>query len=299
MGRNVMDKTILSANVHSARLSRDEMNQIIDLDRYPLHRLDEKEGQALIQQCQNDLDTNAASALHDFIRPAAIERMTAEVNDLITTSYRFTGEPRHTYPDPAPEADSDPIAQTVRAMRHKNSNNQVLNYQIPNNSDLRVMFLWPELKEFVRRVRRVDTLHQSQCPHLGLTYKIAFEGDNDGWHYDPNDGVVTLLLQTPDKGGEFEYAPHIRSEADENYAGVKRLFDAPEDYGQRVEQRPGTLTFFNGRHSMHRVREIGVTCKPRIVGIFSFDQNPDQVFGQSYIKMIHALPQGQPGKSAP
>lgn len=293
-----MGKTVLSANQHSARLSHDEMNQIIDLDQYPLHRLDEADGQALIQRCQTDLDTNAASALHNFIRPEAIERMADEANGLVPSSYRFVGEPRQTYPDPDPAADKDPVAATVRAMKHKNSNNQILNYQIPNNSDLRAMFLWPELKEFVRRVRRVDTLHHSRCPHLGLTYKVAFEGDNDGWHYDPNDGVVTLLLQTPDRGGEFEYAPHIRTEADENYADVKRLFDAPDVNGLRVAQHPGTLTFFNGRHSMHRVREVGVTEKPRIVGIFSFDQHPDQVFGQNYINMIHALPQGEPTQNS-
>ena len=156
------------------------------------------------------------------------------------------------------------------------------------------MFLWPELKEFVRRVLRVETLYQSQCPHLGLTYKIAFQGDNDGWHYDPNDGVVTLLLQSPDTGGEFEYAPSIRTENNENYADVKKLFDDPDTFGHRVEQRAGTFTFFNGRHSMHRVREVGATRKPRIVGIFSFDQNPDQVFGQYYINMLHGLPQGAP-----
>ena len=289
-----MEQTVLSENQHSARLPIEDMNRIINLDRYPVHRLDDADGQELVMRCQKDLDANAASALHDFIRPEAIKRMAAEASGLIPTSYRHAGKPRQTYPDLDPAAKDDPVAQSVRAMKQPNSNNQVLNYQIPNNSDFRVMFLWPELKEFVRRVLRVETLYQSQCPHLGLTYKIAFEGDNDGWHYDPNDGVVTLLLQSPDKGGEFEYAPNIRTEDNENYAGVKQLFDDPEAYGQRVEQRPGTLTFFNGRHSMHRVREVGATNIPRIVGIFSFDQNPDQVFGQYYIKMLHGLEQGAP-----
>lgn len=289
-----MQKTVLPASQHSAQLSIDDMNRIIDLDRYPLHRLDEVEGEDLVKRCQNDLSTYAASAMHDFIRPEAIERMAAEANGLIPMSYRFVGKPRQTYPDPDPAAANDPVAQSVRGIKHKNSNNQVLNYQIPNNSDLRVMFLWPQLGEFVRRVRRVETLFPSQCPHLGLTYKIAFEGDNDGWHYDPNDGVVTLLLQTPDKGGEFEYAPKIRNEADENYQGVKQLFEDPETFGRIVEQRPGTLTFFNGRHSMHRVRQVGKSHAPRVVGIFSFDQRPDQLFGQDYIQMIHSLPHGAP-----
>jgi hypothetical protein len=289
-----MQTTILSGDRHSAQLTTAELNQIIDLDRYPLNQLDSPKGQALVTQCQRDLDAHAASTLHNFIRPDAVERLTKEAKALIPSSYRFIGKPRQTYPDADPTSEQDPIAQSVRSIKHSNSNNQVLNYQIPNNSDLRVMFLWPQLCEFVRRVRRVETLYTSQCPHLGLTMKAAFEGDNDGWHYDPNDGVVTLLLQSPDEGGEFEYAPNIRSKTNENYEGVKRLFDDPDKVGIRVPQNPGTLTFFNGRNSMHRVRPVGKTLKPRIVGIFSFDQRPDQLFGENYIRMIQALPQGAP-----
>ena len=289
-----MQTTILSGDRHSAQLSTAELNQIIDLDRYPLDQLDSPKGKALVAQCQNDLNKQAASALQNFIRPEAVKRLTAEAETLIPSSYRFVGKPRQTYPDADPAAELDPIAKSVRGMKHANSNNQVLNYQIPNNSDLRVMFLWPQLCEFVRRVRRVETLYPSQCPHLGLTMKAAFEGDNDGWHYDPNDGVVTLLLQSPDEGGEFEYAPNIRDKTDENYEGVRRLFENPDKVGLRVNQDPGTLTFFNGRNSMHRVRQVGETSKPRIVGIFSFDQRPDQIFGENYIRMIHALPKGAP-----
>ena len=124
--------------------------------------------------------------------------------------------------------------------------------------------------------------------------KAAFEGDTDGWHYDPNDGVVTLLLQAADTGGEFEYAPNIRNDEDQNYAGVKRLFQDPDAEGKRLSQSAGTFTFFNGKHSMHRVKPVGKTTKPRLVAIFSYDQRPDQVFGQYYIEMLHTLPQGAP-----
>lgn len=101
--------------------------------------------------------------------------------------------------------------------------------------------------------------------------KIAFEGDQDGWHYDPNDGVVTLQLQTPDEGGAFEYAPYIRSNDDENYQGVARLFESPDT--EATHQRPaaGTFMLFNGSRSMHRVRRVGRTRRPRVVAIFSYD----------------------------
>ena len=105
---------------------------------------------------------------------------------------------------------------------------------------------------------------------------------------------MTLLLQAADTGGEFEYAPNIRNDEDQNYAGVKRLFQDPDAEGKRLSQSAGTFTFFNGKHSMHRVKPVGKTTKPRLVAIFSYDQRPDQVFGQYYIEMLHTLPQGAP-----
>ena len=152
------------------------------------------------------------------------------------------------------------------------------------------------LQEVLRKnpLAALTKLRISVTPALALTAKVAFEGDTDGWHYDPNDGVVTLLLQAPDQGGGFEYAPNIRSDGDENYAGLKDLFEDPDQHGKRVEQRPGTLVFFNGRNSMHRVRPVGPTKAPRIVTIFSYDLRPTQVFGHSYVSMIHTLAQGAP-----
>jgi hypothetical protein len=289
-----MKSTALSANTPSDQLRRQEMNRLIDLDRYPIDRLDEPDGQALVARCRLDLDDQAAATLSGFIRAGALAGLTAEAEGLIPGSPRFAGAPRVTFPENEP-ADDEALGKQVRAMKHSNAYNQILNYQIPNDSDLRAIYLWPMMTEFVRLVQGVDQLHLSQCPHLALTMKAAFEGDTDGWHYDPNDGVVTLLLQAPDEGGEFEYAPNIRSREDQNYEGVKRLFDNPEKQGRRVEQSPGSLTLFNGRNSIHRVKPVGKTAKPRIVAIFSYDQRPNQVFSNHYIKMIHTLPKGAPG----
>ena len=186
------------------------------------------------------------------------------------------------------------LDSAVRSARHPNRYCQILNYQIPNHSDLRAIYLWPPLTEFIRQVLNVEQLFLSQCPHLALTMKVAYEGDTDGWHYDPNDGVITLVLQTADSGGEFEYAPNIRNKIDQNYAGVDRLFKSPDIEATRLALEPGTFTFFNGRHSMHRVRPVGSTRQPRIVSIFSFDQRPDHFFAQSYIDKLRRFPQGPP-----
>lgn len=288
-----MQSTEHARDRNFSRQLLEKMNRLIDLDRYPIHRLDTSDGQTLVEQCRADLDADAAAMLPGFLRPEGLASLATEAEGLIPGSRRLAKAPRVTYPE-GDAPDGGALGKEVRAIKHANAYNQILNYQIPNDSVLRAIYLWPVMTEFVRQVLRVDELHLSQCPHLALTMKVAFEGDTDGWHYDPNDGVVTLLLQASDEGGEFEYAPNIRSLDDQNYAGVKRLFEHPEVKGRRITQAPGTFTFFNGRNSMHRVKPVGATTKPRIVAIFSYDQRPDQVFGVSYIRMLHELPQGAP-----
>ena len=287
--------TLLSADRNSGEVSAQDMNKLIDLDRYPIDRLNNNPGQLLVAQCRSDLEDSAAAILPSFVRQSAILKMAEEAESLVQVAHRYDGDRAPFYDvDDNERSDDDSLQSRVRSARHPNRYCQILNYQIPNSSDLRAIYLWPPLTEFIRQVLNVEHLFQSQCPHLALTMKVAYEGDTDGWHYDPNDGVITLVLQTPDNGGEFEYAPDVRNQNDQNYAGVDRLYKSPDVEAIRPTLEPGTFTFFNGRYSMHRVRPVGLTRQPRIVSIFSFDQRPDHFFRQSYIDKLRSFPQGPP-----
>ncbi len=287
--------TLLSADRNSGEVSAQDMKKLIDLDRYPIDRLNNKPGQLLVAQCRSDLEDSAAAILPSFVRQSAILKMAKEAESLVQIAHRYDGDRAPFYDvDDNERSDDDSLQSRVRSARHPNRYCQILNYQIPNSSDLRAIYLWPPLTEFIRQVLNVEHLFQSQCPHLALTMKVAYEGDTDGWHYDPNDGVITLVLQTPDNGGEFEYAPDVRNQNDQNYAGVDRLYKSPDVEAIRPTLEPGTFTFFNGRYSMHRVRPVGLTRQPRIVSIFSFDQRPDHFFRQSYIDKLRRFPQGPP-----
>ena len=216
-----MPVSIISSNQESGRLSRSQVNQLIDLDRYPIDQLESGAGRDLIEICHNNLATQAIALLPGFIRPSAISEMAEEAQGLINQAHRYD-QPRaafYEHPNHQHRARDDDGWSTLRSKRHPNRYCQILNYQIPNNSNLRAIYLWPKLTEFVRRVLDVNRLYPSVCPHLALTMKVAFEGDLDGWHYDPNDGVITLMLQPSESGGEFEYAPYIRNEQEENYTG--------------------------------------------------------------------------------
>ncbi|MXW06200.1 MAG: hypothetical protein F4Z81_14215 [Gemmatimonadetes bacterium] len=265
---------------------------LVDVDRYPLENLDSRDGQAFLASCRSGLEEQSICVLEGFLNPAALAGMVRETSALTSIGFYYD-RPRTSYEG------NDHVDRTwppghPRTVEHVNRYRQVLNYQIPNDSLVRSVFHWPALTEFVRRVLGFDTLYTSACPHLALTLQIAHEGDSNGWHFDSNNGNITLLIQAPDAGGVFEYVPDLRADHDEHYDDVRAVFEAPGKRVRRTAIRPGTLVLFNGKYALHRVSPVGPTKRPRIIAIFSYDKRPDQLFSRDYIEMVRGFRQDAP-----
>ena len=263
-----------------------DLVDLVDLDRYPIDRLDSPGGQAFVRDCQRDLAERALCALPDFIRPQWLPCMRDEAAVLIPFGH-YRQEEYGPYYD---GCDDDFPPDHPRYTRVVNSYRVVLTDRIPEDSHLSRLYRWQPLTEFVRQVYSVPTMYRSSCPALSLVYKIAAEGDTDGWHYDDSDGVISLLLQKPDEGGLFEYAPYIRSEEEENYDAVARLFADPETYGVRQTIEPGTFVLFNGKLSMHRVTPVSKTRRPRIIALLSYDGRSNFVEDPAYVDHVRSFP---------
>lgn len=265
-----------------------DYGQIIDLENYPVDQAGTTRYRELLAEGREALDEVALFSMPGFIRPEIVRRMARELDQLVMVSSRYD-QNRNAYAyglDDPGRAAGHPHDRL-----HKCAYNQVLNYQIPNDSPLRQVYFWQPLTDFLGQLCGYDSFYRSDCPHLALTSKIAGDGDTDGWHYDSNDVVFSILLQAPEAGGVFEYAPYIRSESDENYDDVTRLFDDPETQARRPDMAPGNLTVFKGDLSMHRVTPV-VGTRRRIVALFSYDRKPGTTFDQTYIRQ---LSEGLPG----
>ena len=255
---------------------------LVNLDRYPILALDSPRAKSLIKSCQMALEKEALCLLPEFLTATAVSRMTAETDDLsqhaiaqnkLRTSYGWMDnsgfEPDH-----------------PRARLHRVRNSTVtLNY-VPQQSAMRQLFFWDALTEFIRHCLGFEKLYCSADPYLALEIKSYDTGEDICWHYDTNDGVVSLLLQEPDEGGGFEYVPYLRSEEDENYDEVRRVFDGTSHRIRRPKFKPGTLVLFRGRRSMHRVAPVGQTSKPRQILLLSYDQKPNMVFPEPTVRAV-------------
>ncbi len=258
------------------------MKDLVNLDRHPINSLGSTEGERLIRRCRADLDEKALCTLHDFIHPAARREMIREVEALSSDAFyyqkdRVAYDPDgHEYPEDHP-----------RSITHRCSYDQIMNDQIPRESLIRKLYTSKELTEFVRQVLGYNTLYQTSCPYLSLSVQVGREGDANGWHFDGNDAVFSLLLQEPEAGGEFEYAPYIRSLQDENYRDVAEVMKGTSTQTERPSVEAGTLSLFKGDLSLHRVRKIQGD-RPRMIALFCYDQQPHKVFDPAYVNQVRS-----------
>ena len=258
-----------------------DIGQIIDLDRYPFHQPGSPQLESLMARGKAALERDALFCLEGFVRPDMIAPMAEELERLVPRAIRYESE-RIAYIEEAPELPAD----HPHNLTHPCSYHQVLNYQIANDSPLRRIYYWQPLTDFLGELCGYDSFYRSDCPHLALTAKIAGEGDTDGWHYDSNDVVFSLLLQAPEAGGAFEYAPHLRSETDERYDALEAVLADPEHRAIRPEMAVGNLVVFKGDLSLHRVTPVEGD-RNRVVALFCYDRAPGTAFAQSYIDELH------------
>ena len=107
--------------------------------------------------------------------------------------------------------------------------------------------------ELIRCCVGVDVLHPYGDPLGACTLSIQEENEELPWHFDLTHFVVSVLIQSPESGGEFQYAPRIRTDTEENYGAVRALLDGETQRLEVLDLRPGDLQLFEGRYSMHRV----------------------------------------------
>lgn len=271
---------LLRAGAEGRTMGFNSIPEIIDLDRYPLDRPESATVEALLRNGRATLKGDALLSLPGFVRPEAAAFMAAEIEARLPLACRYEAD-RTSYSS----ADSGWPAAHPRSATHRSRYHQVLNHQIPNNSPLRRLYCWEPLREFLRRLLGYETFYRSECPHLALSAKVAGDGDTDGWHFDGNDVVFSVLLKEPEQGGLFEYAPNIRTDTDENYDAITALFAGDRTGLHCANLSVGDLNVFQGDYTLHRVTPVKGTRK-RVVGLFCYDRAPGTNFGEPYISEL-------------
>jgi hypothetical protein len=257
--------------------------QIVDLDRYPIDRLDEPEGRRLVERARAALHAVGACDLPAFLRPEATAAAVESALSLHGEAFRtdqthdieFSGLP------PESLARDDPRRVRIRSAKEGTAFDE-----IPEDSPVRRLYESDELLRFVAAALELEPLFRSDDPLGALNYMYYLPGDELGWHFDNADFVVTLMLQAPEAGGAFEFAPMLRSAGDRNDDGVRSLLAGDRDLIRTMSGAAGTLALFRGHWSPHRVTPVEGALM-RVNAVLSYAGAPGHRLGDETYRLFY------------
>jgi hypothetical protein len=256
------------------------LSMLVDLERYPLD--DDAAFAPVAERCKAQLKESSFASLPGFLRPGVAEAMTGEVLDAIPRAYRRE-QSFSAYDESALEQYPP---DHVRRRKHESRQFVVATDVLSQAGRLRTLYRSETLTRHIAQMLGEPALFQLADPIMGCTSTVMYEGDTHGWHFDLNDFVVSILLQAPEAGGTFDFAPNIRKDGEENYAGVTAAIEGHSESVRSIKVEAGTLLLFCGRRALHRVPPVRGRL-PRVIALFSYDRKPGVRYGSEvYARVV-------------
>ena len=226
---------------------------LIDLDRYPIHRIGDSTRVDLVAETRRQMDAVGCFRISDFVRAETLDSMLAEARSLHHRAHWATQDHN---PYASPDDPSFPDGHPRRFFQSRRSgfiNADLLADCSPLNrlydADVFTHFVWECLGTPQPIYRWADPLGCNP-------YGVMEPGHYFPWHFDGNEFTVSILVQKADQGGVFEYVPDIRAPGNENYERVQAVLEGSREGVHELDLQPGDLQLFKGRFSLHRVTEI-------------------------------------------
>ena len=248
------------------------MNKLVNLEKYPLDRLDSSAGQRLVAQCIDDLEHKGMFTLKGFMRREIIDKILPDLLQKIKhESFLHTREHNIYFSDDLADIPVDhPALARVKTINHTLCGDQLA-------EPLLAVYRWSGLTEFLARVMDKPKLYPMDDPLACANILGYYEGEGLNWHFDRSEFTTTLLLQAPLEGGDFQYRRGLRSEQDPNYEGVARLLRGEDNEVASLKLGAGDLNVFKGKNTAHRVSPPGGSLA-RLVTVFSYYETPGKRF---------------------
>jgi hypothetical protein len=248
------------------------MQQLIDLDRYPLDQPDTPAWHTLVADCKARLAKDGLFNLPGLLSDDVVTAATDELKPVLANNAFIHARSHNIYFSPTVEGlPADHPALT----EFETSNHTVCADQISQTAVIR-LYEWPPFAMFLAAVMDRPALYTMADPLARVNVMAYHEGQALGWHFDRSEFTTTLLLQAPGSGGDFQYVKDLRSDDSPNHDGVADVI-----LGKRkpvnLALEPGTLNVFKGRNTAHRVTPV-TGDKARIIAVFSYYEKPDVMF---------------------
>ena len=263
------------------------LENIIDLEKYPIHELNNLKIKKLIKKCKQELDFFSCCTIPNFILPRSIDSMFKDLKTKLDAVY-WSQESINPYF--GKDDTKLPLDHPKRIFTKRN--NGYLNSDLfTNDSELKFLYETQELLDFISKCIGISPIYRWADPLAKHAYNIMKPDHQLPWHFDSCEFTLSILIRKPEQGGIFEYCPNIRKPGNENFEEVKKVLNGKRDRVRQLKLEPGDLQIFKGRFSMHRVTKVEGK-QSRYLAIPTYVLDPVRVNTPEHARVVYgrALP---------
>jgi hypothetical protein len=224
------------------------IDKIVNLLKHPI-----VESNNYINRCHNKLKKESVLKLDNFLTDETISILQNEAKTLHGQAYYCSQF--HTIllnKKDKKISDDDPCNIEV-----KSDKGCVPHDLIPSNSFLNQIYQSNEFREFIKKVLGVKNIYPYKDNLSSINYNYYEKSQQLGWHYDDASFAITLMIDSPDKGGVFQYITRGR-DYENNFIDknlIRNVMKGNESIDE-LKVKPGSLILFYGRNYLHRVTPV-------------------------------------------
>ena len=239
-----------------------KISEIVNLNNHPIIQ-----SQEYIKDCNAKLMDDSILQLDDFLTKKALLNIQKEAINLKKNA--FYCSQKHTI--------------LLNKKKSKIPNNDPCNIEvisdkgcvphdlIPKNSFLNILYKSKEFKNFIIKILEIKRIYPYKDNLSSINYNYYEKKQQLGWHFDNASFAITLMIQSPDSGGVFQYTNKGR-DYENNYIDKKYILNVIKGKNkvEKLNVKPGTLILFYGRNYLHRVTPVK-SNKPRILVTLNYN----------------------------
>jgi hypothetical protein len=243
---------------------KSNLSEVINTNKCPLTDV------SFIKHCKTTLNSDGALVLPGFLTENAIQSIKEEGLRQKHLAY-YTDKKHNIY---LSESDPGFDKDHPRNRLVSSSKGCITTDQIPDDSALKTMYNAAEFRYFLSKVLGEKQLYEFADNVSSINLHYADENQELGWHFDNSSFAITLMIQKPEDGGEFEYVKNVRNaDAGEmNFDDSKKVLDGEVNV-EKLAINAGDLVLFRGRNSMHRVTPV-IGDVTRILVVLAYNSEP-------------------------
>ena len=241
------------------------LDQIVDFTKHPLNQSND-----YLNNCREKLKKNSVLQLDEFLLPTSLKKIQKEANEL--HSKAFYCSQKHTILLNKKNNDLD--ATDPCNVEVTSDKGCVPHDLIPHDSALNSLYHSNDFIIFLENILGVKKIYPYDDALSSINYNYYEKGQQLGWHFDNASFAITLMIQSPNSGGIFQYINEGR-DFEKNYID-KKLISSVISGKYLVDElsvKPGTLILFYGRNYLHRVTPV-TSAKYRVLVTLNYNLEP-------------------------